>query len=666
VAISANRKPVFCKASNIYGGVEVMPDIMSWSLKTMLLICMAIFAVCIVLLLVLLNLVDKIKKMSEDKRYKRRLMSEYLSILEHGLPEAQSRVPHNYELWRNGASPDRLRYALLYYRQPDIIKELDPDVRDRVGSDNAYDHNGYAVDRRDWIHGGAWGEGKASSRDRDVFNRWRATTDRLLCFARWSAAINKQNPTPEEITLAGWSLAAIGRAVARNLKPENIDQEMKRFQELWECHFEKLKPLSDLNSQLKSLLRMREEGDVKPLVADAFAESSLANFGISPLDVKVQLLMEQIRQEEARVRETLENGVLHGIIASDCIPIGYLMHILTDTTVGYDNFVKQGVVMGLLDYLAEHGDKPNVAPLLDQCLAARARLISDSQEMSFFEVRVPSDSLPDEYAAILKIVLHYANPLLQYGDASELMRLAASSIPGVMSLLRHCPLRLIDPGNLGKEGFYQFEPFKHALWTQYIQPRGSGQVTRRYHQVLDLAAPCAAGLNVRLFTDVYRPVPVLFHEYLHFLGDQNEASVFLRTHMFSLRFYRRHRAAKPGADTVFVALCELLGKKPNPQNVHRLNDLIVRYYGPRKDLAAAEKDADETIASRNRGLLEMQKQETWHPEVWYPQLGVGDEPCGKMIRDIVIRYATTPRTITAKEFRRIAHKYMPVGGSAAK
>ena len=468
----------------------------------------------------------------------------------------------------------------------------------------------------------------------------------MLLFAEWSAAINTQNPTTEEITLAGWSLAAIGRAVSVALKPEDIEQEVKRFQDAWRRHFERLKPLSDLYSQHNELLQKRKAhaGNVDAL---------------KDIEADIRRLHSKIQEEERNVGDIAKKGVLHSVLAEDCIPVGYLMHVLTDTAGNYNPFLKQGVIMGLLDYFASHRDNPHVKPLFEQLIAARAGLIADAREMSFFEVRVPYTCTPDEYAAILKTVLHCANPSLQYVDTVALVRTAVRSIPGVMTLLCHYPLRLIDPGNAGKEGFYDFEPFKHALWTQYIPPKGSGQVTRRYHQVLDMTIPNATGLNVRLFMDLYRLVPVLFHEYLHFLEDHNEASVFLRTQMFSLRFYRRQRSAKPTLDSAFVVLCDRLGKPPDAQRVRDLNELIVKHYGEQKDMTAARKDADRLVAFMNSRLMEMRQQETWHPEIWYPVLGSDGDTCGELIRGISIRFATTPRTITGEEFRRIVRNYMP-------
>lgn len=599
----------------------------------------------------------------------RRTMSSYVRILGGSRPRNDTGAISRYDAWRDGdeivegvmADVERARLTPIA-QSTTIVDEQEQTESSGLSSLFSLSENVLMTESQ-----------KTAARESAVnrtIEEWRTFSNRLryvilhysnavydkpslLFLAEWVAAINREHATREDVTLAGWALAAIGRAMSSVLKPDNIEQEIKHFQAVWNRYSEKLRAFSELHSKRQALLSERpsKTGD-----ADRLKE----------IDEQLAAVDVQIRKEEPNVQDVAKKGVLHSVIADDCMPIGYLMHILTDTAGHYDNFVKQGVIMGLLDTFLTHRDNPHVAPYFKRLITIRANLIADAQEMSFFEVRVPYTCRNDEYAAILKIVLRCANPSLQYADADALIQTAFRSIPGVMDLLCQYPLRLIDPGNAGKEGFYDFEPFKHALWTQYIEPKGSGRVIRRYHQVLDMTIPNASAVNVRLFMDPYLLVPVLFHEYAHFLEDHNEASVFLRTQMFSLRFYRKHRAANAALDRTFAVLCKLLGKKPDPRKVDAFNNIILRYYGPQKDPGTAEKEADRLIAFMNTGLREMQQKETWHPEIWYPQLGADDESHGQLIHRINVRYATAPRTISSERFRAILRHYMPVPAHSSR
>jgi len=241
------------------------------------------------------------------------------------------------------------------------------------------------------------------------------------------------------------------------------------------------------------------------------------------------------------------------------------------------------------------------------------------------------------------------------------MEIAEQEIPGIMDLLVHYPLRLIDPGNETTEGFYTFEPYRHAMWVQFTPPPNVGQVQKRYHEVLDMTLPNSSGLNIRLFTDPYAAVPVMFHEYNHYMEDPNEASVFLKTHAFSLQFYRKYKDADPAKDAVFVALNQLLGKDADAGKYDELNKLILKYYGAPKSNVEAEVAAKAELSQKNSYVQYKNQNETWCPDVKMPMLNDdGDKVNADLIRKIVIRYAQVPRTITRQEFTGLWDNYMSI------
>jgi hypothetical protein len=288
-------------------------------------------------------------------------------------------------------------------------------------------------------------------------------------------------------------------------------------------------------------------------------------------------------------------------------------------------------------------------------------MISSDSKMSFFEVRAPKLCTAKEYAELLKEVLRCANPSIKYCDTERLVEIAEEEIPGIMDLLINYPLRLIDPANQDEEGFYEFKPYLHEHWYNYTPPKDIGPVSERYHKVLDMTLPNSSGINVRLFTDPYAVIPVMFHEYCHYMEDPNEASVFLRTYAFSLKFYKKYRDANPEKDYAFVHLHNILGESVNPDNYNELNKLILKYYGEPKSQAEAIKSANADLQYKNFIIQLSNQHEKWCPEIKYPLLNKdGDKTNADLIKRIVVRYAQVPRTITKDEFNVKKGTYQPV------
>ena len=195
------------------------------------------------------------------------------------------------------------------------------------------------------------------------------------------------------------------------------------------------------------------------------------------------------------------------------------------------------------------------------------------------------------------------------------------------------------------------------MWIQYQPPKDTGKVISRYHEVDDRTLPLSSGLNLQLFRDVYSVIPTLFHEYQHFNGDPNEASVFLKTQVFSISFYQRHKTAKASRDVVFARLSDLLGQPPAADKCSELNSLIEQYYGKETTPAEATAHADQELTRLNNLIYTINQSEKWDPSVKFPLLIENEDKENRdLIRNIIIRWDKTPRSITEKEFREITEK----------
>ncbi|MDR0287732.1 MAG: hypothetical protein LBI03_08550, partial [Clostridiales bacterium] len=431
---------------------------------------------------------------------------------------------------------------------------------------------------------------------------------------------------PEDISLTGWAMAAFGRCVALCVEPGSI-----------EMGFTQLKAAFDEYNEAVNDFNMMQSGNGE--------NTTISN---------------AMRVE---AYNKIVNGPLPFVKAQGGPAwFAFLINTLNDTGKDVQNFVRQGCIMGLLNFLSENKSNETIKPYYESLIKKRAELISSDNSMSFFEVRVPCICKKEEYAAILTLILKAANPTITYCDTNKLMDIAVDEIPGVLDLLIQYPLRIIDPGNVELEGFYQFAPFGHRLITHFTGVKPTGNVIERYHEIMDMTIPNSSGLNLRLFTDVYSVIPVLFHEYSHFRGDHNEASVFLKTHIFATKFYKTHKAAKPSRDAIFTTLTNLFGKKPEVKSTNSLNQLIRRYYGEELTEEQAKKNANMEIQARNMGITkQFNETETWCPNIKYPLFTDDEDRVHRnQLLEILVRYGMTKKSLTKEEFAYCLSHYMPM------
>lgn len=442
---------------------------------------------------------------------------------------------------------------------------------------------------------------------------------------------------------AGWCACALGRCLTRGLSPHKVQTHRKRFDRLQKRFQKEVDHYVAVRDELVGL----RQANIQDLISNT-KDTKRRNSRIKKLQTKLQ-----------KLEKTLRDGPVVRAVRRGVRPITYLEKMACDMH-SHSKFEQQGAMMGLLPFLIKHSRHKQVSPVLENVVKARNEMISSDSEMSFFEVRVPTYCTKEGYGVALGEVLRCANPSMTFADTNQIMELATAEIPGVLSLLTHYPLRIIDPGNREKEGFYKFTPFRHALWTQYVPPKDEGQVIRRYHEVLDMTLPNSTGLNLRLFTSPYDVIPVLFHEYCHHMEDNNEASVFLRTHMFCQYFYRKYRAADPKKNFAFVYLQNLLGTTPDPEKYDKLNNLILTYYGEQEPEHVAEKKTDLMVDEMNKQILMFNQTNRWCPDKTFPLLtNEGDKTSLDTIRSASIRAATAPRRITQQEFNERLENWRP-------
>jgi hypothetical protein len=462
-----------------------------------------------------------------------------------------------------------------------------------------------------------------------------------------------------EVTKSGWALAALGRLIARNCSPEQFEQSLEDYnRDVIPAYNKDLEELEETRLKLLDTMRLLDAMKANPEIISPLPYFSKTN------------TIKQFNELAGKfddIHTKIDRGILTYADKAGVLPFSFFMHVMTDSQSRFDRFIRQGAIMGMFDFLTKYKDNEIIKPYYETLIAARANMITSDSQMSFFEVRVPRTCTAKEYAEILKEVLHCANPDIPYCDTYKLMEIAEKEIPGIMDLFVNYPLRLIDPGNDATEGFYHFQPFLHQRWVNYTPPQSVGQVQRRYLEVLDMTLPNSSGLNIRLFTDPYAAIPVMFHEYCHYMEDPNEASVFLKTHIFSLKFYRKYKEANPENDNSFIHLNLLLGKSIDSGKFNYLNKLILKYYGDVKSKAEAEKEANGVVVNMNYETLYLNEHETWCPEIKRQLLNDDeDKTNADLIRKIIIRYAQVPKSITSDKFEQIKANYFSIKRSYYK
>ena len=278
--------------------------------------------------------------------------------------------------------------------------------------------------------------------------------------------------------------------------------------------------------------------------------------------------------------------------------------------------------------------------------------ISESEQIKKEEVRLLKSYLEDIEIPELQTDIKIADELIEIVD--EYYKLINGLFKSV---------KLIRDAN-NTLGTFHYNAADHQRWFRYNPPLGKGQVTKRYHIVNDITRPNSIGINANLFIDGYSVIPTLYHEYCHYAGDLNEASVFLKTHLFSIYFYKRHSDIIPRQS--FYILQNILGYNVDADKFEELNKYIVGIYGKRLDENEAIRKVERDIYLTNNWLIVENNKEKWCPEIKYPLLAEShsEEYRGndidienyEKLKSILVRFAQIPREISKEEFINIKSK----------
>ncbi|MDO4417723.1 MAG: hypothetical protein Q4C02_05515, partial [Eubacteriales bacterium] len=70
--------------------------------------------------------------------------------------------------------------------------------------------------------------------------------------------------------------------------------------------------------------------------------------------------------------------------------------------------------------------------------------------------------------------------------------------------------------------------------------------------------------------------------------------------------------------------------------------------------SVAEAHADDQLAKLNKGIADVNRKQTWDKEIRFPLFAdEEDEKNRDLIREIIIRFDTVPKSITDSEFTQI-------------
>lgn len=445
-------------------------------------------------------------------------------------------------------------------------------------------------------------------------------------------------------TVFGWSMCAYARCLALTaesgvkLNTDAFKRTINKFNEIAQKH-------DDLVRQYRQEVEKQEE------------QMRLLNDGKGYFGNTSSMLLNSLVMQITEARNRLKGGLI-GFCLSEEEDLGFdvLFHIIGNNAANqYSSFMLQGLTVGLMPYLMAHRNEENVKDVFERMIHMRASLIDWDRNRTFFEVRIFDICDGSTFANILKEVLHCANPDLDYTNVDQMVEILETELPGVMYFLRTYPLRLIDISNEHTEGFYQMTPYSHLLVTKYVPPQDSGPVSSRYNHVVDQTLPNSMGINLRLFCDSYSVVPVLFHEFCHYLGNDNEAAVFTLTQRFSEYFYKKYEDTAESIfnDYTYVFLKKALEGKTPEQQVEEINQLIEKYYGEKMPLENAKMHAAEHVMQINGNLIGMNRTQQWHPDVPYPLLNKDNdfESANRIYRSI-IRFNIAERTISLADYKR--------------
>jgi hypothetical protein len=111
-------------------------------------------------------------------------------------------------------------------------------------------------------------------------------------------------------------------------------------------------------------------------------------------------------------------------------------------------------------------------------------------------------------------------------------------------------------------------------------------------------------------------------------------------------------------DTIFHRLNQMLGNDIDPENFDNLNYYIIYYYGKNLIENDAILKAEDTIKSINLYIEKVNSEQTWYPIIKYPLLNTQSDNRNYIkLKNILVKYNMTPRTISKDEFIKIKETF---------
>jgi hypothetical protein len=373
-------------------------------------------------------------------------------------------------------------------------------------------------------------------------------------------------------------------------------------------------------------------------------------------------IVQQIKHLDARIQNIEEQA-----------SPAFRLKLVLSQAQHYPVEVRQGAAMGLRYLLCSpritQDARGQIETLLSTCL-------DDPSAVDFrtYQVRLMPGSTPGEVTyelrrGLLWMVRDTAAMALYATGLYQTVCDLCHYLPDAVSFLERYPLRLMSPeDHRGVLGNYIERGFDLIHWTQYTPPKDIGQVHERWNEVVDRTTPNSMGISYPLFRHRCLVLPIVFHEYLHYCGEGNEAKVWLREWLFQKSLIADLSPPDNKALSAYeMEIRRLLDEVAGTESVELLrhdaselslfsdlNVLITKLYGPQLSSDVAASHANTVVDEADIMIQMMNAELSWCPEIRYPLLKTPEgEDQRSQIFKIVKRRKMQRNTIEKNEFEAI-------------
>jgi hypothetical protein len=317
----------------------------------------------------------------------------------------------------------------------------------------------------------------------------------------------------------------------------------------------------------------------------------------------------------------------------------FRLRLVLSQAQDYPVNVRQGAAMGLQHILRSPSITQDARSQIEKCLRD---CIDAPEAVDFrtYHVRLLPDSSPGEVAFELRRGLLWmvkeTTALAPYAGLYQTVSEISRCLPDAVSFLENYPLRLMSPqDHQGVLGNYISRGFDHGLWTRFTPPKDIGQVHARWLEVTDRTTPNSMGISYALFQHTCLVLPVIYHEYLHYRGERNEAKVWLRESLFRKGMIAGLAPSDDSAVNAYETEIRRLSGELGPTEslsllqchaydndfLSYLNELITSLYGLQLTEAQADVQAGKVVDAINDDLQLENASIKWCPEIKWPLLG---------------------------------------------